>query len=340
MIDSNSKILIICPIGLGNFLMCTPALKEVENQINHKIDGILALKPGIQQMAEASGLFKNIHSWNPDDEGPLKGLSLIRKIRKEKYTHQVLLFPTGHWKFQLFAKLCGGKQVGFDYGDFWSKSQKEINTSIHDVEQNLSLLNLSKEFKSEEVQNPWKHTLSNESSNYFVCHPGCSQERMMDNKRLPEEKFKQLIRHLNQEHNLKCLLVGGPEEKELRATIQLGMEECFLDTPMKSLEECSFQMSQAKFFLGNDSGLMHIASSIKLPSIAFFGPTGADRTGPWYSNPNNSLVIRDDKLECAPCWTLENLGNNQPCKYGDYRCLTQLELPSYFKTIDKWILEL
>lgn len=340
MIHSDSKILVICPIGLGNFLMCTPALKEIEKQINHRIDGILALKPGIQQMAKASGLFTNIHSWNPDEESPLKGLSLIHQIRKEKYTHQILLFPTGHWKFQLFAKFCGGKQIGFDYGTFWSKGQKQINTSIHDVEQNLSLLNQLTGSETEDIQNPWGHELRSTDSNYFICHPGCSQERMMDNKRLPEAKFKVLIKHLSERFNLKCLLVGGPEEKELRVKIQSGIEDCFIQTPMKSLEECSYQMSQAKFFLGNDSGLMHIASSIKLPSIAFFGPTGADRTGPWYSNPQNCLIIRDTQLKCAPCWTLDNLGDNKPCKYGDYRCLTQLDLPNYFEKIDSWIEQL
>lgn len=337
MLNSDSKILIICPIGLGNFLMCTPALIEIQNQIKHQIDGILALKPGIQQMAQASGLFKNIHSWNPDNESPLKGLNLIRQIRQEKYTHQILLFPTGHWKFQIFAKLCGGKQIGFDYGDLWSKNQTQINTSIHDVEQNLRLINLSSDFQHQDIQNPWKHQLNNRNTTFFVCHPGCSQERMMDNKRLPELKFKELIKHIYTTYNIKCLLVGGPEEKKLRTKIQSGMEEFFVEATMKSLEDCSYQMSQAKFFLGNDSGLMHIASSIKLPSITFFGPTGAERTGPWYSDKKKHLIIRNYDLDCAPCWTLENLGNNKICQFGDYRCLTQMEIPSYLPLIDKWI---
>lgn len=40
-------------------------------------------------------------------------------------------------------------------------------------------------------------------------------------------------------------------------------------------------MSQCKFFIGNDSGLMHMAAAISLPTLGLFGPSYDIHYGPW-----------------------------------------------------------
>ena len=48
-------------------------------------------------------------------------------------------------------------------------------------------------------------------------------------------------------------------------------------------------MKKSDLFIGNDSGLMHLATACNLPTIALFGPTNDVVYGPW---GKNNIVIR------------------------------------------------
>ena len=48
-------------------------------------------------------------------------------------------------------------------------------------------------------------------------------------------------------------------------------------------------MKKSNLFIGNDSGLMHLATACYLPTIALFGPTNDIVYGPW---GKENIVIR------------------------------------------------
>ena len=48
-------------------------------------------------------------------------------------------------------------------------------------------------------------------------------------------------------------------------------------------------MKQSNLFIGNDSGLMHLAVACKLKTIALFGPTNDIIYGPW---GKGNIVLR------------------------------------------------
>ena len=117
---------------------------------------------------------------------------------------------------------------------------------------------------------------------YFVCHPGSSAERGMEEKRLPPEIFASLIASIHREFGLTALLIGGPEESALRAQHpRPGAGDACREAPSGSLAEVAGQIAGSRFFLGNDSGLMHVAAALGKRCAAFFGPTDERRTGPY-----------------------------------------------------------
>jgi heptosyltransferase II len=65
-------------------------------------------------------------------------------------------------------------------------------------------------------------------------------------------------------------------------------------------------------FLTNDSGAMHIASALGVPTIAIFGATDDAGTGP---TGLNARIVRQ-KVDCSPCLLRE-------CPI-DHRCMTQV----------------
>ena len=68
--------------------------------------------------------------------------------------------------------------------------------------------------------------------------------------------------------------------------------------------------SGCELFLTNDSGSMHIASALGVPTVAIFGATDDTTTGPTGSN---ARVVRQP-VDCSPCLLRE-------CPI-DHRCMT------------------
>ena len=90
----------------------------------------------------------------------------------------------------------------------------------------------------------------------------------------------------------------GPHAHNLAGRTSLGL---FIDLAAACLA-----------FVTNDSGAMHIAAAAGVPTIAVFGPTNADATGP--SSPA-ARVVRTP-VECSPC-------EHRRCPI-DHRCMTRL----------------
>jgi ADP-heptose:LPS heptosyltransferase len=65
-----------------------------------------------------------------------------------------------------------------------------------------------------------------------------------------------------------------------------------------SLRETAEIIATAGAFVGNDSGLSHIAAAVGTPTVIIFGPTSELVLGPF---PPNVRIIRRG-LECEPCW--------------------------------------
>ncbi len=337
-LKSCEKILILCPIGIGNYLMVQPAIENLNKQLGKKKLYLLALKPGIAQMAQDSQLFENVIQWYPDSESIITGLKTIAHLRAHKFDASISLFPTGHWKYSLFSLLIGAQhRVGFSYPNsripiICQNYTITSDPKLHDTEQNLKMVNEllgaskylgytfpgAQNLKTSKIEEP-----------FFVCHPGSSAERGMDKKRFPPKVFAALINALYSEYGLKCYLAGDASEANLREEISRSAPKACIDFSCSSLKELSGILQQSQFYLGNDSGLMHMSVAAKKRCIVLFGPTSEKRTGPYaISNESISqehLIIRDTSLTCAPCWDFSALGKNKPCKYGDYRCTAQYD---------------
>jgi heptosyltransferase-2 len=63
----------------------------------------------------------------------------------------------------------------------------------------------------------------------------------------------------------------------------------------------------------NDSGAMHIAAAAGVPTVAVFGPTDADATGP----ASSAARVLRTPVECSPC-------EHRRCPI-DHRCMTRVD---------------
>ncbi len=80
----------------------------------------------------------------------------------------------------------------------------------------------------------------------------------------------------------KVLVLGGPGEEAHAAPVYEALGAQAVDLVGKlSPSETFAALQHAKFFIGNDSGLMHMACAARLPVVALFGPSNEAVYGPY-----------------------------------------------------------
>jgi len=80
-------------------------------------------------------------------------------------------------------------------------------------------------------------------------------------------------------------------------------------TGRTSLLELAAQLRRCKLLLTNDTGTMHLAAFLQVPTVAIFGSTEPQLTGPM---GDGHVVIRHH-VECSPCFL-------RACPL-DFRCM-------------------
>jgi heptosyltransferase II len=83
---------------------------------------------------------------------------------------------------------------------------------------------------------------------------------------------------------------------------------------LTTLAELAALLSRCTLFLGGDSGPLHLASGVGIPSVSLYGPTDPSTNGP--IGPN-SRVIRA-AVDCSPCY---DLSGPPECRRGDVICM-------------------
>jgi len=65
---------------------------------------------------------------------------------------------------------------------------------------------------------------------------------------------------------------------------------------------------------------MHVASAMKVPLVAIFGPTVKEFG--FYPHGQNNVVIEKSNLKCRPC---SHIGRNV-CPEGHFRCMLDIQV--------------
>jgi heptosyltransferase-2 len=120
-------------------------------------------------------------------------------------------------------------------------------------------------------------------------------------KRWPIEYFLAVARHFASTRKAKIVLLGAPVDMAIADQFaqQLpGVENLVGRT---SLDEFMSALASARLVICNDSGAMHLASALGVPTLAVFGSTEPQLTGPMGAR---SRVLRHH-VPCSPCFLRE-----------------------------------
>jgi heptosyltransferase-2 len=142
-------------------------------------------------------------------------------------------------------------------------------------------------------------------------HPGATNGSA---KRWLPERFAGVVERLAEAHRARVVVLGGSEERDLAREVAHHLTRPpFLLAGRTSLAELMGVLQSLSVLVANDSGPMHVAAALGVPTVAVFGPSDERETAP--AGPSTRTVRQ--RVDCSPCLFKE-------CPI-DHRCMTRVE---------------
>jgi len=137
-------------------------------------------------------------------------------------------------------------------------------------------------------------------------------------KRWPVERFAAVTHELAQTQGAAVVVLGSAEDTQLAQELCQRLSVPVLNSTGKlSLMHTAALLQQCHLLLSNDSGLMHMATALRVPVVAIFGPT-VQEFG-FYPFKACAQVISAE-ITCRPCSTK----GSRRCPRGHHQCMQQV----------------
>ena len=154
-------------------------------------------------------------------------------------------------------------------------------------------------------------------------------------KRWLPERWAELASRLVEDYGCRLFWFGSPQESKLIQAIQAQMSV----EPTKrglnlaedqGLEESIALLGRCDLFVGNDSGLTHLASGRGARVVALFGSTTpALGFAPW--GPHT--IVEVTGLPCRPCAP----HGRSSCPEGHFKCMREMTVDAVESAVKRWI---
>ncbi len=168
------------------------------------------------------------------------------------------------------------------------------------------------------------------NENYIVFSGGSGE--LEKHKRWTIGGYRELLIKIIDNMHLKIVFVGSKSEQEIVSKILGGLDKRYLNKTIQlngktNLKELINVLRNAELVIGNDNGVLHIASACNSKILGLFGSTDFAITGP----NGNFVNIIDNRIECAPCYAKN--GNIKGCE--DNICMKSIDYKDVYKEVSE-----
>lgn len=334
------RVLVVRLRSIGDTVLATPSLIALKRFLPAAEIDIL-LEDWVAPVLEG---FKSVDRIITVGPGKSR-FSVARQIRRRRYDVVFNLHGGTTATFFTFASRAPHRvgyrnyQYSFLYNrllsspsDFWNREP------THSAEQQLALLGfmgvpVDDRPKSELAVVPsaaesLENKLEQQTGNsmlglgdFALLHPAAA----FATKEWAAENFSRLAEHLGRA-GLRVVAVAAKNERSVLERVQSSAGVRIEIFNNLTLPEITALASKAKLFVGNDSGIAHIAAAVKTPCVVIFGSSNRDHWRPWTEAPNE-IVFQE--LYCQPCPGYE-------CReFGEPKCIQSVSVEAVTATVDR-----
>ncbi|HEY2383864.1 MAG TPA: lipopolysaccharide heptosyltransferase II [Terriglobia bacterium] len=319
------KILIRGPNWVGDAVLAIPAMKAVrENFAEAEIT--LMVRPWVAGLFTSAPFIDRVWS-EPKPSSLTDWRRVTREIRAGEFDLALLLPNSFESALMMFA---GGVRQRVGYATdarrwMLTTSMKPVAEVRHQTHYYLDLVKTvtpgavqpSIEIRATAAEREAaRRLLASEGiaagSPFLVLNPGAAYGAA---KRWYADRFASVANALSGELKLSVVLIGSESERGIAEEVagQITGRTAILNGKT-SLETLIGVLSESSLMITNDSGPMHIAAALGVPTVAVFGSTDDRVTSPCGARTR----IVKQQVECSPCLLRE-------CPI-DHRCMTGVKV--------------
>jgi len=145
------------------------------------------------------------------------------------------------------------------------------------------------------------------------------------------ENFAEITRFLVNEKHVQVFFIGTDFDSQTYDKMLSLIGEKLEIEPINlcgklNLKESLALTAKVDFLIGNDSGNLHMASSVHTPVIGLYGPMPFEK---WYALGTNNILLKSD-LPCMPC------GLSGKCQ-NDHKCMKNISVSQVKTAVEKFL---
>jgi lipopolysaccharide heptosyltransferase II len=214
--------------------------------------------------------------------------------------------------------------------DFWGREK------LHSAEQQLALIGFSGVLVDDLPKSSLAVTdaavrsvelklseseISNSRSEVALLHAGTA----FFTKQWSPENFARLAEYIATK-GLSVVAVGSKAERDVLASLRAEANVPITTFDDLTLPEITALASKARIFVGNDSGIAHIAAAVQTPTVVIFGSSNRAHWRPWTDAPSEIVF---NPFDCQPC-------PGYRCEvYGDSRCIHSVTVEQVIAAVER-----
>jgi ADP-heptose:LPS heptosyltransferase len=338
--NQHKKALVFFSAGVGDAILLVPLVNELKKQ-DYLVTGLFTSPFGCESIFENTQVFDDIKIKKNKLAFILFSILNFRKYDVVFLNH----FSFSKSNLTLAAFL--GKDVYTNYKEFTSAQSSpaihfiDPKPNTHDALQNVFLINPSASLS--DLNFNLNYTSQKTNFNLpekYVVIQASSANNKAPYKNWDFEKWLALFKHLEiKSPNTTLVLLGDNTELHLNDKINSANHPNVLSLIGKTtLNDAMEIIHQSQFYIGLDSGLMHIAFALHKPTFTIWGASNHTLYGYEWMGDKHKIVSL--KLACSPCSSWLNPNTNRvtnPLNCPDFKCIKDISVDNVTQELDTFI---
>jgi len=326
-----NKILIRGTNWIGDAIMTLPAVASIRATYPKAHIAVL-VKPLVADVYRLFSDVDDVIIYEKKFDTPTGVLRLARTLKREKFDLAILL--QNAIEAAIIALAAGiPHRAGYDSDGrgllltHRVRRTREIKM-VHQVDYYLEMvkalgcfavdgeMNLRSRIQLSDAIDVLRKFLPESEKDLIGIAPGATYGAA---KRWFPDRFAGVADKIAERYGTRGMILGGKADGETARNVQEKAKVELINLAGKTnLREAIYLISQCRLFISNDSGLMHIAGALDVPTIAIFGSTNPVTTSPV---GKMSVIVRKE-ISCSPC-----LKKTCPT---DFRCMDGISVEDVF----------
>lgn len=314
-------------IGLnwvGDNILALPTYRALQHRFRNDGGIAVAAPKNVSELLASSGLFRKVVAWNGSTT------NRIRALREGRFRRAIIL-PNSFRSAMITVGAGIGERWGYSTdvrGLLLTHRVARRTPPGHQLDDYSQLLAaLSAPRVVDEIPTISLPAATRDAARRKLLELGIRLDRPLFGihagglfgraKHWGDDRFCAVAARLRAD-GADVVLLTSPTERDQAERISASCSNIPMIGQDGDVLQLAAAISHCSVVVTNDSGPLHLAAALAIPSVSIFGPTDPDRT----VIPGASRVV-SKPFGCQPCYKRE-------CPLGHHRCMTEIAVDDVY----------